>query len=280
METKQKSLMCPSDIHESHLNPSRYFQHCWHCRHLWKPQDVFQGKTRTTTTPTSHPQVHLCLPRVSSIHTPPVESATKTSPEQSSWVPQPRRRLSAAASFWEASARHFSCEIPGVRFSLNFVVDENSLNCSAVLELHWPILFYFFAWKNTWNVGRWVSRELCQHWAQTYIYTLRRLYYWASDPGRVCKRRFLESLLSNNGHDRGFNSLLDSTMLVLFWGFTPGPGCHDGAPSFRKHVTVKARTRRGSVRLRRLDLWQDISQSVCLSGRMQTAKRHSICLFY
>ncbi len=137
------------------------------------------------------------------------------------------------------------------------------LGCPWTTLTHFIYIYFFFAWKNTWNVGRWVSRELCQHWAQTYIYTLWRLNYWASDPGRVCKRRFIESLLSNNRHDRGFNSLLDSTMLVLFWGFTPGPGCHDGAPSIRKHVTVKARTRRGSVRLRRLDLWQDISQSVC-----------------
>jgi len=106
------------------------------------PQDRFQGATRTTTTATitSHPSAHCCLPRVLSIHTPPVVSATNTSPEQ---CPCPRRRLSATASYGETSVRHFPCGImPGVRFSHILIVecDVNSLNCSDVLKLHWPIL--------------------------------------------------------------------------------------------------------------------------------------------
>lgn len=106
------------------------------------PQYRFHGEPRTAATITSHPQAHLCLPRVLSIHTPPVVSSTNTSPEQSSWLLQPRRRLSAAASFGKTSDRHFPCEMPGVRFSHNFIVvsDVNSFNCSDVLELHWPIL--------------------------------------------------------------------------------------------------------------------------------------------
>lgn len=124
-----------------------------------------------------------------------------------------------------------------------------------------------------------VSWTPCQHWAQTYIYMLR-LNYWASDPGRVCKRRFIESLLSGNRHDRGFNSLLDSTMLVLFWGFTPGPGCHDGPLSIRQRVAVKARTRPCSVRLLRLDLWKYISQSVRKNANSKASYHMHILFTY
>lgn len=148
---KEKSVVClpqtfRNPFKQYHPKPSRYFfQHWiidWAGVTFRNPKYRFQEETRTAATITSHPQAHLCLPRVLSIHTPPVVSSTKTSPEQSSWLLQPRRRLSAAASFGKTSDRHFPCEMPGVRFSHNFIVvsDVNSLNCSDVLELHWPIL--------------------------------------------------------------------------------------------------------------------------------------------
>lgn len=139
-------MVCLPRISRNDPKPSRYFQfQHWiiDCISVTfrNPQDRFQEATRTTATITSHPRAHRCLPRVLSIHTPPVVSATNTSPEQSP-CPCPRRRLSAAASYGETSVRHFPCGMPGVRFSHIFidVRDVNSLNCSDVLELHWPIL--------------------------------------------------------------------------------------------------------------------------------------------
>lgn len=89
--------------------------------------------------------IYLCLPMVLSIHTPPVGSATKTSPAQSSWLLQPCRRLSAGVLVSFCSDRSFPWEMSAIRFSVNIIVVSVavSLNCSwtfsDVVELHWPI---------------------------------------------------------------------------------------------------------------------------------------------